>query len=150
MNNLFSFAFIFIAIVAIIVSLFSAGISHSYEDFGINPKDISISLNGFTWPLPNRFYISSHYGYRNLNLYGSGPFHSGIDIPAPEGTYFLATMSGTVVYTGFSGSGGYTIILEQDDLRMTYCHTSPNFLVKPRRFCRAVSSYWASWSSLCL
>lgn len=150
MNNLFSYAFILIAAIAIIVSLFSSGISHSYEDFGIKPEDISISLNGFTWPLPNRFYISSYYGYRNLSIYGSDPFHSGIDIPAPEGTYFLATMSGTITYTGFSGSGGYTIILEQDNLRMTYCHASPNFLVKVRRPCGAISSYWTSWSTSCL
>ena len=131
MNNLFSYAFIFIAVVAMIVALFSSQ-AYSYEDFGINPDDISISAMGFTWPLPDRHYISSYYGYRNLTLYGSGPFHSGIDIPAPEGTYFLATMSGTIVYTGFSGSGGYTIILEQDNLRMTYCHVHPNFLVKTR------------------
>ena len=52
-----------------------------------------------------KYYISSYFGYRNLNLYGSSSYHSGIDIPGSEGTYFLATMSGIITYTGFSGSG---------------------------------------------
>lgn len=48
---------------------------------------------GYTWPLPNKYYISSYFGYRDLKLNGSGSYHSGIDIPGEEGTYFLATMS---------------------------------------------------------
>ena len=77
-------------------------------------------------------YISSYFGYRNLNIYGSGPYHSGIDIPGPEGTYFLATMPGTITYTGFNGSGGHTIILENTHKRAIYCHVSPNYMVKVR------------------
>ena len=60
--------------------------------FGINKEDIAISEYGYTWPIPNTYYISSYFGYRDLKLNGSGPFHSGIDIPGTEGTYFLATM----------------------------------------------------------
>lgn len=60
---------------------------------------------GSTWPIPGKYYISSYFGFRSINLFGASSYHSGIDIPATEGTYFLATMSGKITYTGFSGSG---------------------------------------------
>lgn len=55
---------------------------------GINNEDILVSEFGYTWPLPGKYYISSYFGYRDLNLTGSGPFHSGIDIPGPERNLF--------------------------------------------------------------
>ena len=92
MKNIFSYSFIIIIIITIIVTILGTRTSFDYSNFGINPEDILISQNGFTWPLPNKYYISSYFGYRNLNLYGATNYHSGIDIPAIEGTYFLATM----------------------------------------------------------
>lgn len=93
MKNVFSYSFIVIIIITIIVAIFSSTVSFDYSDFGINPEDILVSENGFTWPLPNKYYISSYFGYRSLNLYGAASYHSGIDIPAIENTYFLATIS---------------------------------------------------------
>lgn len=144
MNNLFNFSFILFIIIAIIISILTPLSLLSYEDSGINPEDIFISKSGFTWPIPNKYYISSYFGYRDLKLQGSGPFHSGIDIPAKEGTYFLATMPGKITYIGFNGSGGYTIILENENIKAIYCHTSPNFIVNVRRLCRAITDYRAS------
>lgn len=131
MNNLFSFSFIFIIIITIIISILCS-FSHDLSIYNMNTDDIYISSRGFTWPIPNKYYISSYFGYRSLNIAGSSSYHSGIDIPGTEGTYFLATMSGKIVYTGFSGSGGYTIILENNNLKVIYCHVSPNFIVKIR------------------
>lgn len=93
MNNLFSYSFIFIIIIAIVVSILGSGNLNDYSLFGINAEDIYVSKNGYVWPIPNKYYISSYFGYRNLSLKGSGSFHSGIDIPGSEDTYFLATMS---------------------------------------------------------
>lgn len=39
-------------------------------------------------------------------------------------------MSGKVTYLGFNGSGGYTIILENENMKATYCHVSPNFMIQ--------------------
>ncbi len=128
MRNLFSYSFLFLIIVTIIVSILSSPIDN-YELYGINPDDIFISSSGYAWPIPNKYYISSYFGYRNLELFGSSSYHSGIDIPASEGTYFLAATSGTITYLGFSGSGGYTIILENSEIKVVYCHVSPNFIV---------------------
>ena len=84
---------------------------------------------GNCWPLPSNHYISSNFGLRTSPTAGASSFHKGIDIPAPENTYFLAIMNLKVTYTGFSGSGGYTIMCKNSDLTILYCHVSPNFLV---------------------
>lgn len=110
MNNLFSISFIFITIITIIVSIFGYTSSFDYSFYNINPEDILISTSGFTWPIPNKYYISSYFGFRDINLFGAATYHSGIDIPAVEGTYFLATMSGKITYTGFSGSRTDTLL----------------------------------------
>lgn len=135
MKNLILYSFIIIIIITVSIGILSSSSVLDYSLYNINPEDIYISSSGFTWPIPNKYYISSYFGYRNINLYGASIYHSGIDIPANEGTYFLATIAGTITYTGFAGSGGFTINLENDNMKVTYCHTSPNFLVNVRRLC---------------
>lgn len=39
-------------------------------------------------------------------------------------------VDGTITYTGFLGGGGYTITLSKDNMKITYCHVSPNYIVK--------------------
>ncbi len=103
MKSLFSYSFIFLILITIIVSVFCSVPDN--ELYGIDEDDIYISKEGYTWPIPNKYYISSYFGYRDLQIAGSGPFHSGIDVPAETGTFLLAITSGTITYTGFSGSG---------------------------------------------
>ncbi len=83
------------------------------------------------------------FGYRNLAV-SSSNFHRGIDIPAGENTYFLASISANVTYVGFRGSGGYTIILENKDVQIFYYHVSPNFLINVRGLCKSRASYRSS------
>lgn len=54
MNNLFSYSFTFIIIVTIIISIFSSSSMSSldYSKFNINNEEITISENGYTWPIP--------------------------------------------------------------------------------------------------
>ncbi|WP_298031497.1 M23 family metallopeptidase [uncultured Dysosmobacter sp.] len=50
-------------------------------------------------------------------------FHSGIDIPAPEGEVILAAADGTVTETGFDAShGNYLVIDHGDGLQTLYAH----------------------------
>ena len=117
-----------------------------YSSYNINEEDIYISESGFAWPIPNFYRISSYFGRRNSPTSFASSYHSGLDIPAPENTYFLASISGTVIHTGFNGSGGHTIILQNEDTLVTYCHVSPNYLVNIRRPNRKRSSFRTGWT----
>ena len=84
----------------------------------------------FAWPIPGYTTISSYFGKREAPTSGASTYHTGVDIPAPEGTNLIATCNGTITFTGFLGGGGYTITLSTDDgLKITYCHVSPNYIV---------------------
>ena len=75
-------------------------------------------------------YITSPFGRRNSPTAGASNYHKGVDIGAPEGTILIAVTDATVTYLGFLGGGGFTITLSSGDMKITYCHVSPNFLVK--------------------
>lgn len=64
-----------------------------------------------------------------LLLLGASSSHSGIDIPAPEGTKFIAVADGKITFRDFLGAGGYTITLSFDDFKVSYCHCDPNWIV---------------------
>ena len=85
--------------------------------------------DNFMWPLDGYTYISSYFGYRNSPTSGASTYLSGIDIPAPEGTNILAVCSGTGTFASWGAGGGYTIVVENDDIKVSYCHVSPNFIV---------------------
>ena len=74
--------------------------------------------------------ISSYFGKRISPTSGASSSHSGIDIPAPPGSKFIAVQDGEITFAGFLGGGGYTITLSTDSMKITYCHVSPNFIVK--------------------
>ena len=61
---------------------------------------------------------------------GASSSHSGIDIPAPEGSKLIAVSDGEITFCKFLGAGGYTITLSFDNFKVSYCHCDPNFIVK--------------------
>lgn len=65
-----------------------------------------------------------------LLLVGASSSHSGIDIPAPPGSKFIAVHDGKITFREFLGAGGYTITLSFDNYKVSYCHCDPNFIVK--------------------
>lgn len=93
------------------------------ESFLLNP-------NGFIWPIPGYTKITSPFGKRKSPTSGASSSHSGIDIGAPEGTNLYAVCDGEITFTQFLGAGGYTITLSSKNLKITYCHVSPNYIVK--------------------
>lgn len=64
-----------------------------------------------------------------LLLHGASSFHKGTDIGAPEGTSLYAICDGEITFADFLGGGGYTITLSKDNMKITYCHVSPDFIV---------------------
>ena len=125
---------IIIVVFTIIISVFfipsfynqfySQELLEKYESL-----EITISSSGFVWPIPGYTRITSPYGKRVSPTAGASNFHKGIDIGAPEGTILIAAIDGKITYLGFLG-GGYTITLSNDDMKITYCHVSPNYLVE--------------------
>lgn len=74
--------------------------------------------------------ISSYFGKRISPTSGASSSHSGIDIPAPPGSKFIAVQDGEITFAQFLGAGGYTITLSFNNFKVTYCHCDPNFIVK--------------------
>lgn len=60
---------------------------------------------------------------------GASSSHSEIDIPAPQGSNFIAVHDGEITFRQFLGAGGYTITLSFDNYKISYCHCDPNFIV---------------------
>lgn len=74
--------------------------------------------------------INSFFGKRTSPTSGASSSHSGIDIPAPQGTNFIAVADGEITFRDFLGAGGYTITLSFNNFKVSYCHSDPNFIVK--------------------
>ncbi len=90
-----------------------------------------ISFNNIGWPLPGYTTISSPFGYRGIPTAGATSFHGGVDLPAPAGTNIISAISGKVTHTGFMGSGGCTVVVENEKYTVIFHHISPSYLVHP-------------------
>ena len=128
-------SFYYIIIVILITVIFiTCFFVPSFSDMEILEKiergEIVISQSGFAWPIPGYNTITSYFGKRTSPTQGASSYHKGVDIGAPEGTILIAATDGEITYTGFLGGGGYTITLSSDNMKITYCHVSPNFLVE--------------------
>jgi murein DD-endopeptidase MepM/ murein hydrolase activator NlpD len=78
--------------------------------------------DGWTWPVPGHFAISSPYGWRTWSD-GTREFHNGIDIPASIGTPMVAATGGKVLYAGpASGFGDWIVIQSAGGLLEIYGH----------------------------
>ena len=121
-NSFFRYSctyFILILILTLFISFTFIQISES----------LFTSNSLYVWPLPNHNYISSYFGYRVSPTGGASTYHSGIDIPAPEGTDILSICTGVVTFASWGAGGGYTIVVENENIKVSYCHVSPIFTV---------------------
>ena len=74
----------------------------------------------FIWPVEGGGRINSGYGWR------SGRFHAGVDIGARNGTPILAADSGVVVFEGWDGGYGNSIVIFHGHYYTRYAHNSQN------------------------
>ncbi len=75
--------------------------------------------------LPVNGPITSLFGWRVHPIYGSRRFHTGIDFGAPTGTPVRAADRGTVIYAGWYGGYGYTVIINHGGgITTLYAHNS--------------------------
>ena len=77
------------------------------------------------WPVDGRYYVSSGYVGR-ISPVGNGyEFHTGIDIPAPEGYEIHAAEGGEVINAGWIKGYGNTVIIDHGGgVSTLYAHNS--------------------------
>ena len=131
MEKTFNKLLLSIFVLILFISLFFVPIMYSSNSYYSDDyyEQLILSGDGFFWPIPGYTYISSYFGKRKSPTAGASSYHKGIDIGAPEGSKLLAICNGKITFTGFLGGGGYTITLSVNNIKITYCHVSPLYIV---------------------
>lgn len=85
------------------------------------------------WPTPGYTRITSPYGWRIHPIQKTKKFHSGVDVAAPMGSKAIASAAGKVIFTGWRGAYGNTIVVDHGGLTTMYPHLSA-ILVKTGQY----------------
>ncbi|MDB9528120.1 peptidoglycan DD-metalloendopeptidase family protein [Oscillatoria sp. CS-180] len=81
----------------------------------------------FVFPVNGR--ITSGFGYRRHPILGTSRLHAGVDFGAPQGTTIYAADSGRVIYAGWRGGYGRTVIVDHGGgITTLYAHSSRLFV----------------------
>lgn len=89
------------------------------------------------WPTPGYSRITSDYGMRVHPILKTKRMHTGIDIAAPMGAKVVAALDGGVIYVGWNGAYGRTVIVDHGSgISTMYPHLSKS-LVKVGQEVRA-------------
>ncbi len=78
----------------------------------------------YTWPTPGYSTITSPYGMRYHPILKTRKLHTGVDIGAPNGAKIVAADTGKVIYVGWQGGYGQTIIIDHGGVSTLYAHQS--------------------------
>ncbi len=79
----------------------------------------------YTWPAPGYSTITSPYGMRFHPILKTRKLHTGVDIGAPSGAKIVAADTGKVIYVGWQGGYGQTIIIDHGaGMSTLYAHQS--------------------------
>ena len=98
---------------------------------GIERPVSASSSSDYIWPLVYVDKITSSFGYRG------GELHTGVDLPSPQGTPVLAARDGRVIFVGYCGGHGKSILLEHRDNFFTrYSHNSVMLVRKGDLVCK--------------
>jgi len=97
---------------------------------GLKPPETAITRsesNAAGRTLPVNGIITSSFGLRADPFNGRLKHHDGLDIAAPSGTPVKPVAPGTVIFSGWKGGYGNTVILDHHDGMVTvYAHHSSN------------------------
>ena len=95
------------------------------------------TVSAFTWPCPSSRRVTSDYGPRESPTAGASSNHKGIDIGAAYGADIVAAEAGTVVFAGYSNSGGnYVTVSHGGGLYTVYMHCSSLVVSKGEKVSR--------------
>ena len=123
--------FLIIIILILFISCFFGPSILGNSSFNSDEQYYSFNINDeYVWPAPGYTTITSPFGYRDLPTAGATSYHAGVDIGAPQGSNLIAVCDGKITFASFLGGGGYTITLSVNNMKITYCHVSPTYIVK--------------------
>lgn len=98
------------------------------------------NIEGLTWVIPCDYtMVTSAFGWRIHPISGVEKFHNGVDLwcSGIYGKPIYATREGVVSYTGWYGSGGWTVMIDHlDGFKSIYMHMT-NFIVSEGDFVMA-------------
>ena len=78
--------------------------------------------------------VTSGFGWRTHPVYGRRRLHTGMDFGVASGTPVLAADSGTVIYSGWYGGYGNTVVINHGNgLTTLYAHNSALLVAKDAR-----------------
>lgn len=90
---------------------------------GTSEDPVRAGTGSFIWPL-NDVSITSEYGDSRFEYDGS-PYHYGIDLDGKRGDSIYASDGGKVIFSGYRGSYGLTVIIDHGGgLTTVYAHQS--------------------------
>ena len=105
-NKILNAIIIFISFFTLFICIFFIPtFGNSDTSNSTSSEIIAFNPDGFVWPLPGYTRISSYFGKRVSPTSGASSSHSGIDIPAPQGTKFIAVSDGEITFRQFLGAG---------------------------------------------
>lgn len=84
--------------------------------------------------LPTAGRLTSNFGYRIHPILGYRRFHAGIDFGAPHGSAIRAADSGVVIFAGWYGGYGRSVIIDHGGgLTTLYAHASQIYVAEGER-----------------
>lgn len=88
--------------------------------------DLVVKIGIYGWPLPAaNTRVTSTFGMRIHPITGVKTGHKGVDLAANIGTEVYAIADGTVIHTGYLGTGGETVHIQQENKVVSkYLHLS--------------------------
>ncbi len=93
-----------------------------------------VPYNGeaFIWPQPSSTKITSDYGWRgDIGIPGASADHKGIDIAANLNDPLVAAAGGKVIFVGYYGTGGNTVMIDiGQGITIIYHHLNAYAVVK--------------------
>ncbi len=79
------------------------------------------------WPVKG--LITSGFGFRHSPMGGATSFHEGVDIASPVGTIVTSPSEGTVVWSGWRGGYGNSVVIDHGfGIQTVYGHNSQVFV----------------------
>ncbi|MFW6409876.1 MAG: peptidoglycan DD-metalloendopeptidase family protein [Halanaerobiales bacterium] len=91
-------------------------------------EPFNLEKGNFIWPVSGR--ISSRFGWRIHPISNKREFHQGVDIAVPAGTEIRAAAAGKVIYSGWKGGYGKTVVIDHGQGIQTYYAHNSKLLVR--------------------